>query len=86
MKYKVVQPCYNCQQACSNYLQGCHNAIQGAIPNLGIQAKPKAVKLKFEGTNVSMPAPPSKKVLAELDSSMVEHGELEIGIPCANHY
>ena len=29
-----------------------------------------------------MPAPPSKKVLAELDSSMVEHGELETGIPC----
>ena len=29
-----------------------------------------------------MPAPPSKKVLAELDSSMVEHGELQTGIPC----
>ena len=29
-----------------------------------------------------MPAPPSKKVLAELDFSMVEYGELETGIPC----
>ena len=42
----------------------------------------KSVKEKFERTNVSMPAPPSKKVLAELDFSMVEHGELETGIPC----
>ena len=57
--------------------------VNPTIPNLGIQAKPKSVKRKFEGTNVSMPAPPSKKVLAELDSSMVEHGELETGIPCA---
>ena len=53
-----------------------------AIPNLDIQAKPKSVKRKFKGTNVSMPAPTSKKVLAELDSSMVEHGKLETGIPC----
>ena len=29
-----------------------------------------------------MPPPPSKKVLAELDSPMFEHGELETGIPC----
>ena len=56
--------------------------VNPAIPNLAIQAKPKSVKRKLEGTNVSMPAPPSKKVLAELDSSMVEHGELETGIPC----
>jgi hypothetical protein len=49
---------------------------------LGIKAKPKSVKRKYEGTNVSMPAPPSKKVLAELDSSMVESGKLKIGIPC----
>ena len=56
--------------------------VNPTIPNLGIQAKPKSVKRKFEGTNVSMPAPPSKKVLAELDSSMVEHGELETGILC----
>ena len=43
-------------------------AIEGnpAVPHLGIQAKPKSVKRKFEGTNVSTPAPPSKKVLAEL--------------------
>ena len=56
--------------------------VNPAIPNLGIQAKPKSVKRKFKGTNVSMPAPPSKKVLAELDSSMVEHGERKTGIPC----
>ena len=33
-------------------------AIEGnpAIPNLAIQAKPKSVKRKFKGTNVSMPA------------------------------
>ena len=56
--------------------------VNPAIPNLPIQAKPKSVKRTFEGNNVSMPAPPSKKVLVELDSSMVEHGELETGIPC----
>ena len=57
--------------------------VNPTIPNLGIQAKRESVKRKFEGTNVSMPAPPSKKVLAELhSSSMVEHGELETGIPC----
>ena len=50
--------------------------VNPVIPYLAIQAKPKSVKRKFEGTSVSMPAPPSKKVLAELDSSMVEHGEL----------
>ena len=52
------------------------------VPNLGIQANPKSVKRKFEKTNVSMPAPPGKKVLAELDSSKVEHGEFEPDIPC----
>ena len=56
--------------------------VNPAIPNLGIQDKPKSVKRKFEGTKVSMPAPPSNKVLAELDSSMLEHGELETGILC----
>ena len=48
--------------------------VNPAMPNLANQAKPKSVKQTFEGTNVSMPAPPSKRYLTELDS-MVEHGE-----------
>ena len=35
--------------------------VNPTIPNLGIQAKPKSVNQKFEGTNVSMPTPPSKR-------------------------
>ena len=62
--------------------------VNPAIPNLGIQAKPKSVKRKFEETNVSMPAPPSKKVLTELDSSMVgwTWWTWDQYTLCANHY
>ena len=37
--------------------------------------------MKFEGTSLAMPVPPSKKRLIQIDHSLVDGGELK-GVPC----
>ena len=62
------------------------------IPGLKIKSKPKSIKKCLAGSTLSMPVPPNKKKLAKIapnkkklakiDASLVESGQLKIGIPC----
>ena len=52
------------------------------IPGLEIKSKPKSTKKRLAGSTLSMPVPPNKKKLAKIDASLVESGQLKIGIPC----
>ena len=52
------------------------------IPGSEIVCKPKSSKKKLGGTSLSVPVPPNKKRLVEIDQSMVESGTLNEGVPC----
>ena len=56
--------------------------LNPTIPGLEIKPKRKSIRKKFEGTSISMPVPPNKRKLKEIDASLVESGHLNIGIPC----
>ena len=62
--------------------------LNPTIPGLKIKPKRKSTRKKFEGTSISMPVPPNKRKLKEIntslveDTSLVESGHLNIGIPC----
>ena len=53
------------------------------IPGLAKGSKPKSTKKKFEGTNISMPVPPSSKKLKQQETELLEAGDISIGEPCA---
>ena len=56
--------------------------LNPTIPGLEIKPKQKSTRKKYEGTSISMPVPPNKKKLKEIDASLVESSRLNIGIPC----
>ena len=56
--------------------------LNPSIPGSEIVSKPKSTRKKFGDTSVSMPVPPSKKRLVEIDRSLVETGVLNEGVPC----
>ena len=56
--------------------------LNPTIPGLEIKPKQKSTRKKFEETSISMPVPPNKRKLKEIDASLVESGHLNIGIPC----
>ena len=58
--------------------------VNPAIPGLEIVSRERSTRVKFEGTShaLSMPMPPNKKRLAEIDNSLVRSGVLNEGVPC----
>ena len=56
--------------------------LNPTIPGLEIKSKPKSTKKCLAGSTLSMPVAPNRKKLAKIDASLVESGQLKIGILC----
>ena len=56
--------------------------VNPTIPGLEIVPKRKSTRVKLKGSDLSLPVPPSKKRLVEIDRSLVESGVLNEGVPC----
>ena len=56
--------------------------VNPTIPGLEIVPKRKSTRVKLKGSDLSLPVPPNKKRLVEIDRSLVESGVLNEGVPC----
>lgn len=52
------------------------------IPGSEIVSKPKFSRRKLEGGTLSLPVPPNKKCLLDIQRSIMNSGALNEGVPC----